>query len=112
MKNLSMTYQSELPVKECIQKISAQPWEYKSNSGDALWYKCEMVSDTRLLVVFTGGQYRKAMRSQFFIDFMVEEGNTIVTMCFIKDLFGLPLMTPMNDIDCFMKQKINAIRNL
>lgn len=110
MRDYNLRYQTELPAFECIHRISHLPWKYRDEWGTDLWYKCEVISDTRLLVIFTGGQFRKAKRTQFFLDFVVERGNTLVIMSFYKEMFGLPPMTPLGDIDRFMNQKISAVR--
>lgn len=110
MQDHTLRYRTEMHVHECIQRISNLPWRYRDKWGTDLWYKCEMISDSQLLVIFTGGQFRKVKRTQFLLDFVQEQGSTIVIMRFYKELFGLPSMTPPGDIDSFMKEKINATR--
>ena len=106
----NLRYATELPAAECIQKIMETPWEFKCEWGTPLWYKCEIVSPTRLFVTFTGGQFRKIKRTQYWMDFSLENGRTVITMSFYKELVNLSPFTLAGDIDLFMEQRINATR--
>ena len=66
--------------------------------------------DTQVLITFTGGQFRKMMRTQYLMEFLSQENHTLIVLRFQKELFGLPPMTPSSDIDLCMKQKLNAVR--
>lgn len=109
-RNVVYRYATRLTISECIQSIINAPWEYEGGVCDPLWYKCEVLHDAQLLVIFTGGQFRRIRNTQFIMDFQKEHDNTIVTLKFHKELFGLPPMTPPRDIDTFMKQRINATK--
>lgn len=109
MANNTLIFKTELSERECILNITRKPWVYTCNYGTELWYTCEMVSDNQLLISFTGGQFRKIMRTQYWMK-LTRQDVTIVTMEFYKELFGLPPMTTVHDIERFMKQKINAWR--
>lgn len=106
-----LRYQSDIPLDECIQRIKNDPWVYSDKYGTALWYKCSVVSAEQLLITFTGGQFRKARRTQYLVDFASEGNRTVVVMRFKNELFGLHVaMTPSGEIDLFMNQKISAAR--
>ena len=110
MNNYYLVYHTPLSASDCIRSISRMPWEFECKWGTALWYECERLSCTQLLVTFKGGQFRKSVRTQYLMEFVVEGQETIITVRFYKESFGLPPMTPPDDIDRFMKQKINAIQ--
>lgn len=106
----SLYYESAYNVHECIIQITTEPQRYNCKWGTSLWYKAERISDTQVLITFTGGQFRKMMRTQYLMEFLPQEHNTLIVLCFQKELFGLPPMTHPSDIDLCMKQKLNAIR--
>lgn len=110
MENYNLMYRTKLSVNDCISSMSRTPWEYECKWGTPLWYECEKISDTQLLVIFKGGQFRKAVRTQYLMEFSGEDGETVITVRFYKESLGLPPMTPPDDIDRFMKQKIQAIQ--
>ena len=106
----TMCYDSPLNIYDCIIQITKDPQQYECKLGTALWYKTEILSGTQILITFTGGQFRKMMRTQYIMDFLPQENHTQIVMRFQKELFGLPPMTPPSDIDLCMKQKLNAVR--
>lgn len=110
MKEQPLQYETVLPVELCIQQIISQPWTYGPDSLNELWYKCEKISESNLLVTFTGGRFRKIMRTQYLLVFSRHGENTNITMTFQKEMFGMPPMTHILDIDCFMEKKIGALR--
>lgn len=110
METSYLVYRSVLSVSDCIRSITRTPWEYDCKWGTPLWYECEELSDGHLLVIFKGGQFRKAVRTQYVMDFSAGDGGTVITLRFFKESLGLPPMTPPDDIDRFMKQKTQANR--
>lgn len=106
----TLYYESPNSVHECIIQITKDPQEYECKWGTALWYKATRISNTQVLITFTGGQFRKMMRTQYLMEFLPQECNTLIVLRFQKELFGLPPMTPPSDIDFCMKQKLNAVR--
>ncbi len=103
-------YESSDDLYECIKQIIKAPQQYECKWGTTLWYKADRISDTQVSITFTGGQFRKIMRTQYLMEFRVQECRTLVVLYFQKELFGLPPMTPPSDIDLCMKQKLNAVR--
>lgn len=106
----TLYYESPNNLHECIIQITKEPQQYECEWGTALWYKTNRVSDTQVLIIFTGGQFRKMMRTQYLMEFLPKECHTLIVLRFQKELLGLPPMTPPSDIDLCMKQKLNAIR--
>lgn len=106
-------YESPNNVYDCILKIMKKPQQYASKWGTALWYKANRLSDTQVLITFTGGRLRKMMRTQYLMEFFPQTNQTLIALRFQKELlglFGLPPMTNPLDIDLCMKQKLNAER--
>lgn len=103
-----LIYKSELPIHLCINKIYTKPWIYACRFGTELWYKCEIISDNKMIITFTGGQFRRIMRTQYILEFIEDENNTKIIMTFQNEILGLPALTPKSDIDLFMKQKLDA----
>ena len=103
-------YESMYSLQECIMQIIKEPQQYYCEWSTDLWYKAEKISDTQVWITFTGGQFRKMMRTQYLMEFFHQEDHTLIVMRFQKELFGLPPMTSPLDIDRCMEQKINAIR--
>ena len=108
--NEPLSYESSYNLHECIMKITEEPQQYECKWGTALWYKAERISDTKVLITFTGGQFRKMMRTQYIMEFIPREQHTQIVLHFKKEMLGLPPMTNPLDIDLCMKQKINAVR--
>lgn len=108
--NQPLYYESTYNLHECIIQITKEPQQYDCKWGTTLWYKAERFSDTQVLITFTGGQFRKMMRTQYLMEFHPQESHTLIVLHFQKELLGLPPMTPPSDIDLCMKQKLNAVR--
>ncbi len=106
----SLYYESAYSIHECILQITKEPHQYECKWGTELWYKAEKISDTQVLITFTGGQFRKMMHTQYLMEFLPQEQHTLVVLRFQKEMFGLPPMTLPSDIDLCMKQKLNAVR--
>lgn len=103
-------YTTALSIPECIDSILRTPQQYECKWGTALYYRAEKIADNRIVVTFTGGQFRKMKRSQYYLDFSVKDNVVSIVLSFVSDLFGGPSLTPISDIDLFMKQKLNATR--
>lgn len=106
----TLYYESPNNLYECIIQITKEPQQYDCKWGTALWYKTNRISDTQVLITFTGGQFRKMMQTQYLMEFLPQEHHTLIVLRFQKELLGLPPMTPPSDIDLCMKQKLNAVR--
>lgn len=106
----TLCYESPNNAYECINQITKEPQQYECKWGTALWYKTNRISDTQVLITFTGGQFRKMMSTQYLMEFLPQESHTLIVLRFQKELLGLPPMTPPSDIDLCMKQKLNAVR--
>lgn len=109
MTRYCLKYKTIMPIADCIASITQTPWEY----GDELmplWYNCQVISSTQLLVTFTGGKFHRIIRTQFQISFVQSGVETIAEMRFLHELLGLPPMTTTQEIDLFMHQKIQGIR--
>lgn len=105
-----LCYESPKDVCACIDEITKEPQQYVCEWGTELWYKANRISDTQVLITFTGGQFRKMMRTQYLMECFSEQSHTRITLRFQKELFGLPPMTHPSDIDLCMKQKLDAVR--
>lgn len=103
-------YESMYNLQECVMQIMKEPQRYYCKLGTDLWYKAEKISDTQVLIAFTGGQFRKMMRTQYLMEFFPQIEHTTIVLRFQKELFGLPPMTSPLDIDRCMEQRIKAVR--
>ena len=103
-------YESMYNMQECTLRIIQEPQRYSCKWGTELWYTAEQVSDTQVWITFTGGQFRKVMRTQYLMEFHPENEHTSIVLRFQKELFGMPPMTSTLDIDRCMEQKICAVR--
>ena len=110
MVDQALYYESMYNMQECIMRIMEEPQRYSCKWGTELWYKAEKISDTQIWITFTGGQFRKMMKTQYLMEFHPEAEHTSIVLRFQKELFGLPPMTSPLDIDRCMEQKINAVR--
>ena len=109
--NQILCYESPSNVYDCIAKITKKPQQYASKWGFALRYKANKLSDTQVLITFTGGRFRKMMRTRYLMEFLPQGNHTRIVLWFQKELLGLPIpMTSPLDIDLCMKQKLNAER--
>ena len=109
MKPEPIRYQTELPVSVCIARLVAEPWVF-GDELDPLWFRCDASSDCWLLVTFRGGRFRKMRSTQYLITFSRQENRTIAAVEFQHEMWNLPSMTPVAEIDLLMQQKIHAIR--
>lgn len=110
MTDQVLYYESMYTLQECVIQITKEPQQYDCEWGTALWYKAERISNTQVLITFTGGQFRKMMRTQYLMEFISQENHTLIILRFQKELFGLPPMTPPSDIDLCMEKRLNATR--
>ena len=110
MVDQTLYYESTYNMQECIMRIIEEPQRYSCKWGTELLYKSDKISDTQIGITFTGGQYRKMMRTQYLMEFHPEAEHTSIVLRFQKEMFGLPPMTSPLDIDRFMEQKISAVR--
>ena len=111
MKTSGYAFQTHLPVDECIERIIRTPWEFEDVwTGTSLWYNCQIISATRILITFTGGQFRRFRRTEYVVDFTPMNQVTAINVVFQKEIFGLPPMTALQELDAFMTQKLFAQR--
>ena len=68
MVTQTLYYESMYNLQECIMQIIKEPRQYYCKWCTELWYKAEKISDTQVWITFTGGQYRKMMRTQYIND--------------------------------------------
>ena len=111
MRKNIYVFQTHLPLNKCVERITSTPWEFEDVwSASSLWYTCQAVSPTRLLITFTGGQFRRSRRTEYTMDFMVMEQTTVIEVKFQKEMWGLPPMMTAQELDSFMNQKLLAVR--
>lgn len=111
-KDQVLNYTSAYDPQECIVRITKEPQQYECELGTPLWYQAERISDTRVLITFTGGQFRKMMRTRYIMDLLPQENHTQIILSFQNELLGMPPMTPPSDIDLCMAQRLNAVRTM
>ena len=111
MHKYGYAFQTHLPVNDCIERIISMPWEFRDpRYSTPLWYKCQMISATRLLITFTGGQFQRFRRTEYIVDFYTRGQQTVIEMYFHKEFLSLLPYTSTQDLDAFMSQKIMAKR--
>ena len=110
MVDQALYYESMCNIQECMSRIIQEPQRYSCKLGTELSYKAEQISDTQVWITFTGGQFRKMMRTQYLMEFHPKNEHTSIVLRFQKELFGLLPMTSPLDIDRCMEQKIGAVR--
>ena len=103
-----LRYETDLPIPNCIAAISGEPWVF-GEVLDPLWYSCDAATQTAVLVTFRGGKFRKARKTRYRISFSRQHGRTIAVLEFLEELCGLPAMTPVSELDQFMKHTIRAV---
>lgn len=104
------TYKSSLPPEACIAGILSAPHQYDVEFAGKAFYEAEVVSESRLLVTFTGGQFERAHRTQYRVDFEAESEQTLITFHFLHETLDSPPATQLSRIDSFMNQKALAER--
>ena len=109
MNTEPIRYRTELPVTDCIRKLTAQPWEYGEVLAP-LWYRCDAVTDSSLLLTFRGGKYKKIKQTRYLVRFASDGSGTTVTLEFRGELLGAPPMTPIRDVDLLLEQRLLASR--
>ena len=117
-----LKYQTNLSVAECFARILSEPHVFESDVYSKILfmgvgaivrernYDCYPISETQLHLTLKGGQFTKTIRSRFVMRFSPENDFTTVFLQFQGDLLNLPLMTPTQEIDSFMREKIIGIR--
>lgn len=104
------TYKSSLSPEACVAGILSAPHEYDVDFAAKAFYEAEAVSESRLLVTFTGGQFERAHRTQYRVDFEAESEQTLITFHFLHETLNAPPATQLSWIDSFMSQKAQAER--
>ena len=67
MVDQAFYYESMYNMQECIMRIMEEPQRYSCKWGTELWYKAEKISDAQIWITFTGGQFRKMMKTQYLM---------------------------------------------
>lgn len=104
-------YTTKLPISTCVERIIQVPWTF----GDDLTfnpgsYTCDVISDSRLLLMFKGFRYGGYNRTIYCVDFVQEDHCTLVKLIFQREILGLMPLTATQTLDKFMFQKIEATR--
>lgn len=110
MINQILYYESKYNMQECIVQINKGAHQFMCERGTLLRYSSAKISDSQMLITFTGGQFRKIVRTEYLMEFLQKDDHTLIILRFQKEFLGLPPMTPLSDVDLFMAQKANAIR--
>ena len=104
-------YYSRLSIEECIKRITDKPWKFKSYWRlFVLWYRCQTVSPTQLLITFTGGLGVGNRRTKYLMSFSTKGEVTVIHVDFRGELLGFPPFTPRQELDTFMRVKAHACR--
>ena len=73
------------------------------------------ISDSHLHMVYRGRRFSKDRRTEYIISVLSDETSpeTRITVEFIRELFNIPYpMTPITELDEFLKLTLNASRIL
>ena len=106
-------YYSRLSIEECIKRITDKPWEFESYwKLFVLWYKCQTVSPTQLLITFTGGQFAGTRRTKYLISFSTKGEVTVIHVDFRGELLGFPPFTPSQELDAFIREKVYGVTTI
>ena len=106
----SIKYVTNISANVCFDRLINPPYIYRGADGSELWYSVEKIYNNQILIMFKGGQFRKIMRTQYWIEFVSSNGHTEVILRFYKEMLGLPALTPRTDVDQLMTQKLSASR--
>lgn len=88
-----------------------EPKTFGKNPCNLENYKCDRISDTQILVTFTGCRFGRARKTQYLFHFLISLKCTEIVLEFKHELFGFPLpYTSIFLIDEFMREKIQAYR--
>ncbi len=108
--SLKWSYKTEQALTSCVNSICCLPMTFGTNPFNLEQYDCVQRSDTELLITFKGARFGKLIRTEVLATFSACSHGTIILLSFQRELFGLPPMTSINTLDCFMEQKIGAQR--
>lgn len=100
-------FQSPLSAADCLNILRDANPTY----GDRLNPGCfefKSLNDDRVLLVFKGKRFSKAMRTEYLLSLTDEPDGCTIALIFHKELLGMPPMTPAQDIALFMAEKLNA----
>lgn len=103
-------YESGLSPRDCIAKIVEQPYVFRLDGCEEATFDATVVTESRLLITFTGGQYGRKPHTQYIVDFTEDGGKTAISFRFFKENFDFPPCTPLSHIDLFMQKKVCAVR--
>lgn len=101
------TYYASQPMNECMKALLRKPHIFGDNPCIPEQYECVNYSDSCLYITFLGG---KMKRTEYIVRFYEVQGKTKIIFQFQHELFGFPPMTSVYVIDCFMKERLNALR--
>lgn len=105
------SFHSPLSSAQCIRILQNADTTY----GDPLnpgYIEIRKLDDYRVLLIFKGRRFSKMMRTEYVANLLEEADGCTITLTFHKEMFGLPPMTPLQDITLFMSEKLNAIQNM
>lgn len=101
-------FRTSLSAADCARILR----DTEPTFGDLLnpnFFEVKPLEDGRMLLIFKGKRFGKAIRTQYLMRFADEPGGCVVTLDFHRELLGLPSMTTVQEIDLFMKDKLQAI---
>ena len=108
-------YDTDLSAEDCFERLIKAQHMSAMELNPAI-IEVNRISETRLYLVYKGRKYSKMRRTEYIVDFSDDTTSgmrTKVTVTFTKELFRILLpMTPVQDLDYLMNEKLNAHRRM
>lgn len=109
--NTCWRYRTKLRAQDCIKCICCLPQSFGANPFNPHYYDCELISDSKLKLIFKGTRFGKLLRTEYIASFHEAEDHCLIEMQFQRELFGLPAMTSTYQLDMFFEEKVQAHRD-
>lgn len=110
-RNMNWVYETTMSVTECFTILLSLSQLPATDDYESISFDCIKLSDTQLYLIYKGLRYFGKMRkTEYILTFSIRGESTIIVLQFHHELFGLPPMTPISEIDAFLKDSIQAFR--
>lgn len=105
-------YDTNMCLDDCVNRILSSPKTFGENVLNQENYDCILHSNNQITVVFKGAAFGKVRKTEYLLSLSRTDHHTIIHVEFMRELLGLPPMTPIQLVDTFMYQKVCGCRRV
>lgn len=110
---ITWLYSTNIGIPQCIELLKYRCNTTRSRDFNPLVCDCEVLSQSQVLLIFRGYKlYGRMRKTKYLATFNLAGGLTEITLQFQSDILGMPPLTPVQEIDLFLQETIQARRRI